>query len=260
MATTFDNIDRLRIATPCPTTWDQMTGDNRIRFCDLCRLNVYNVSELSQVETQELMASSEERLCARLFRRADGTILTKDCPVGLRALRRRVATRAAAIFAAILSLSAAAFGQQPGGKHGKSSCTPQTRITRTDATSDPTAKSLSGHVLDPSGATIRDAKVTATNAATKAIVNTSTDDEGRFGFASIQGGRYSIRIEVIGFKALEITEVTIDQNKFTNIDAILEFSGETVTVGILALPDPIDTSPGLKTTLSGDIIRKLPLQ
>src|SRR6267378_5000201 len=90
------NLDRLRIATPCPISWEQMTGDNRVRFCDHCKLNVYNISELSRLEAESLIASTEGRLCARLFRRADGTVLTKDCPVGLRALRMRISKRVAA--------------------------------------------------------------------------------------------------------------------------------------------------------------------
>ena len=67
------SIDRLRIATPCPISWEQMTGDDRVRFCDHCQLNVYNISELSRSEAETLIASTEGRLCARLFRRADGT-------------------------------------------------------------------------------------------------------------------------------------------------------------------------------------------
>src|SRR5258706_6218808 len=105
MANNPATIDCLRIAAPCPLSWEQMTGDNRVRFCDHCQLNVYNISELSRLEAETLIASTEGRLCARLFRRADGTVLTKDCPVGLRALRRRVAQRTAAIFAAIVGLS-----------------------------------------------------------------------------------------------------------------------------------------------------------
>src|SRR6185369_11666555 len=143
MGTNPSQIDRLRIATPCPIGWDEMTGDNRVRFCDHCQLNVYNIVEMSRSEAEKLIASTEGRLCARLFRRADGTVLTKDCPVGLRALRRRVAKRTAAVFAAIVSLSALAFGQHGASKNGKTACTPQTKITRTKATSNANEKALS---------------------------------------------------------------------------------------------------------------------
>ena len=84
-------LDRLRIASPCPASWEQMTGDDRARFCELCNLHVYNIAELTASEAKSLIANAEGRICARLYRRSDGTVITKDCPVGLRAIRRRVA-------------------------------------------------------------------------------------------------------------------------------------------------------------------------
>ena len=61
MATNLTQIDHLRIATPCPIGWEQMTGDNRVRFCDHCQLNVYNISELSRIEAEKLIASTDSR-------------------------------------------------------------------------------------------------------------------------------------------------------------------------------------------------------
>src|SRR6185295_18987149 len=157
MAANSTQIDRLRVATPCPMSWDQMTGDNRVRFCDQCQLNVYNIAELSRIDAEALIASNEGWLCARLFRRADGTVITKDCPVGLRALRRRVARRTAAIFAAIVGLSSADFGQESSSQD-KSSGPTQTKITRTNVP-DQTGTSLSVTVTDVMGALIADAKI-----------------------------------------------------------------------------------------------------
>jgi len=97
-------LSRLRVASPCPVSWESMSGTNRVRYCAQCSLNVYNISELTREETKSLIASSEGRICARLFRRADGTLITRDCPVGLRSLHKRIARRATAMFA-ILSFS-----------------------------------------------------------------------------------------------------------------------------------------------------------
>lgn len=250
-------IDRLRIATPCPVGWEQMSGNDRVRFCDHCQLNVYNIAELSRSEAEKLIASAEGRLCARLFRRADGTVLTKDCPVGLRALRRRVAKRTAAIFAAVVSLSAAAFGQQRS-TNGKSACTPQTKITRTIATSAANEKILSGTVVDPMGAAIPGAKVKLTNSEAKEIRQTSTDNDGKFEFTPIDAGSYSLTIESIPFKTLEIKSVIIEKDKLTSIDTIMELSGVTQMVGLLmAQPSLIDTPPGT-TIFTEKMIQSLP--
>ena len=77
-----------------------------MRFCTQCELNVYNLSGMRRAEAERLVARAEGRLCVRFFRRADGTIITKDCPVGLRALKRRVTRGARAAAAAVLTFVA----------------------------------------------------------------------------------------------------------------------------------------------------------
>lgn len=73
-------LDEVRIATPCPISWSSMTGDSRVRFCSACRLNVYNVSKMTRQEAVDLIGAAEGRLCLRLYRRRDGTVMTSDCP------------------------------------------------------------------------------------------------------------------------------------------------------------------------------------
>jgi hypothetical protein len=252
------NIDRLRIATPCPISWEQMAGDSRVRFCGHCRLNVYNISELSRSEAEALIVSTEGRVCARLFRRRDGTILTKDCPVGLRALRMRVSKKATAVFATIAGISSMAFGQQSSAKDRKTACIPQTRVTRTNANSDPASKVLSGTVVDQAGAVIPGARVTVTNVETKETRKTSTNVAGRFEFAPLAAGNYSITVEAEAFKTYRVLNVNVEKDKLIDLNMILELHGEAL-IGVVALPDLFDTTPGT-TIISGDLIRKLPIQ
>src|ERR1051325_11685319 len=118
------SLDRIRIASPCPISWEQMSGDDRLRFCTECELHVYNISELTRAEAETLIAGAAGRLCARIYRRADGTVITRDCPVGLRAIRRRAARSATAVFAAVMALATSVLGQKPGSKD-KPSCRQQ---------------------------------------------------------------------------------------------------------------------------------------
>lgn len=78
------------LATPCSMPWSQMTGDERTRHCARCRLNVYNVENLSADEVRALVTKGEGRTCFRFKVRKDGTLLTSDCPVGVAALKRRM--------------------------------------------------------------------------------------------------------------------------------------------------------------------------
>jgi carboxypeptidase family protein len=254
------NIDRLRIATPCPVGWEQMTGDDRVRFCDHCQLNVYNISALSTLEAETLIASTEGRICARLFRRADGTILTKDCPVGLRVLRLRVSKKAAAVFAAVIGLAGAAFGQQSPGKDEKAGCRPQIKLTRKSAASDPLAKTISGTVVDPVGAAIPGAKVTFTNHATKEAQQTNTNDAGRFEFSSVTAGDYSISVEMPSFKALEVKNVVLEKDQLLDLDLILEPSQAIEVVGLLMeAPSLIETPAPGTMIINEKMIRRLPI-
>ncbi|MDQ3799722.1 MAG: hypothetical protein M3384_09740 [Acidobacteriota bacterium] len=108
-------LDNIRIASPCPANWDEMRGDERTRFCSQCSLNVYNLSGMTLDEAENLLLTSEGRACVRFYRRADGTILTKDCPVGWRAVKRRISRAATALVSLCAGIFAGifAFNQPP---------------------------------------------------------------------------------------------------------------------------------------------------
>jgi len=98
-------LDHLKIAAPCPADWNQMFSfeDERVRFCSQCNLNVYNLSNMSRQEAEALITKTEGRLCVRFYRKADGSVLTQNCPVGLKALKRRVAWVSQVILGMVLS-------------------------------------------------------------------------------------------------------------------------------------------------------------
>ena len=249
MTTSFD---RIRIATPCPTSWEQMTGEERVRFCSLCNLNVYNFSSLTKREAEALIATTEGRLCARLYRRRDGTLITKDCPLGLRALRRKVSQKAAAMFALIGSLSTMVLGQSV---KKDTSCVPQTRISQRDITSSAEETILTGQVFDPARALVPDAEVTLKNVATKEIRKSVTGEEGTFKFVGMPPGKYLLKIQTPGFASYELEDLNVKQKQVTHLDVILFSRDESVLVGVLdsTLNDP----PGT-TTITEKLLRSLP--
>ncbi len=106
----FDSpLYQIKIASPCSADWQGMFGNERRRFCGDCKLNVYNISGMTLKEAEELLEQSEGRLCVRYYRRADGTILTQDCPVGLAKIRQRMAAGATAVVALVFSFMAGLF-------------------------------------------------------------------------------------------------------------------------------------------------------
>src|SRR5262249_44070862 len=90
MKTSLDLLSSISVASPCSADWNEMAGDDNVRFCGLCSKNVYNLSALTTQGAINLIREKEGRLCGRFFRRHEGTLLPADCPVGLpHKLRRK---------------------------------------------------------------------------------------------------------------------------------------------------------------------------
>src|SRR6187551_731520 len=83
-------LEVIKIPRPCPADWDQMRGDDRVRFCQHCSLNVYNLSAMTRADAQRLVTETEGRVCVRFYQRADGTVITRDCEGGWKLAARHV--------------------------------------------------------------------------------------------------------------------------------------------------------------------------
>lgn len=119
MTKPLDVLNAVRIASPCPVLWDDMTGDDRVRHCRQCDCRVYNLSTVTAEEGVKILRETEGRLCIQLWRRADGTLITTDCPVGLRERARRLRRRLAAFAASIASyLALPGCTEEPVNNYG----------------------------------------------------------------------------------------------------------------------------------------------
>ena len=118
MAIDMRELGVVKIASPCKANWDEMKGDEVKRFCARCQKNVYHLSKLTADDARTLLFQSEGKLCVRFYQRADGTVLTQDCPTGVR--RKQLRLVAAIGSAAAMVLSGAAFVLDAGGFGGAS--------------------------------------------------------------------------------------------------------------------------------------------
>ncbi len=96
----------VQIASPCHERWDAMLGDERVRFCGRCEKEVFDLSEMTAVEAESVLAAHGGAACVRFYRRADGTVMTSDCPDRQ---RRRTRHRAIAVGAGLVAAGAAAI-------------------------------------------------------------------------------------------------------------------------------------------------------
>jgi len=110
MAAHLPVLTSIRVASPCPADWDGMAGDDRIRHCGQCDMNVYNLSDMTRAEAEALVTKAEGRLCIRYYQRKDGTVLTRDCPTGVRIRRRRRRGLMAGLAASLSMVAGGVFG------------------------------------------------------------------------------------------------------------------------------------------------------
>jgi hypothetical protein len=116
-------LNDIKVASPCSMNWEEMYGNERKRFCGDCKLNVYNLSGMTRDEAENLIMNTEGRLCVKFYTRADGSILTQDCPVGWAKVKQRARMVATAVFSLVLSLFggllfASFFNKQKDGRSG----------------------------------------------------------------------------------------------------------------------------------------------
>jgi hypothetical protein len=110
-------LDNIRVAAPCTADWGKMSGDDRVRACGDCNKNVYNLSGMTREEAEALILAKEGRLCVRYYRRTDGTILFKDCEIGVSRRRRRRVVAGAAAFLAATGVVGYAASKLTGGEY-----------------------------------------------------------------------------------------------------------------------------------------------
>jgi hypothetical protein len=82
-------LTQIQIPIPCTVSWDAMRGDHAVRHCGECKQSVYNLASFTPAEAAALLTARSGRVCLRIFRRPDGTVLTADCRERLRAARKR---------------------------------------------------------------------------------------------------------------------------------------------------------------------------
>jgi hypothetical protein len=230
-------IDNIRIASPCTADWEQMKGDDHVRHCDACNLNVYNLATFTEVEIRALVANRKGRLCGRIYQRRDGTVLTQNCPVGMRAVVRRISRIASAVFAFLtvnFSAGLPLFAQS---------------YTRTNISQ----AALDLEVIDPSGVPVPDAEVILNEPSRKQKLHGKTDKHGKFVLAGVRTGRYELTVSAPGLRNVPQTVALRSGEKLSlpvklNLQAL---TGEIVTIEPGSTPDrdsvPLNIAPSLLT-------------
>ncbi len=195
-----------------------MIGNETVRYCPECKLDVYNLSNLSDRQVNKIVSGRQQRLCARVIRRQDGTVVTHTPRLGFSILLRRISKVASVALAASISLGPAVAGTSPT----------TSRCDLIQIQQDVSEINLV--VTDSIGVPISKASVTVVNEETRIKVTGETDVRGQFRTPELPVGNYEITIDRAGFQTLKQTHIGVP----ARAPLKLQLEAEAIFVGEIA--------------------------
>src|ERR1700691_1101493 len=92
--------------------------------------------------------------------------------------------------------------------------------------------SLSGTVLDSTGAAIPNATVALTNTATQQTQTSTSSATGAYHFSELAPGQYSLSVTATGFKKSDLPDVAIEAESPRDVNITLQPGGSTESVEV----------------------------
>jgi hypothetical protein len=222
-----------------------MVGDDRVRYCKACEKSVYNLSALTRRQAEVLVAEHGGKLCARIYQRPDGSILTQNCPEGIRGLTAKITRRAGAVLSAMLSVGTLAAQSQAT----PASQIPEPGKSLVQIEAVPGDSVLTGIVHDVSGAAISKAVVELTNAVTGLkVASVVAAEDGRYRIEKLMPGVYTAKVSSLGFNVTLFTSLTIRAHESTQLDVKLEVGASSMGEIVIVKPRPVTKKVALFLT------------
>lgn len=108
----------LRIKTPCPMKWEELSGQGAKRFCSACSLHVHDAAQLKREEAHRLAAGAASRVCMRIEFDAHGQPLYLDTRLAPPSWTRRVTRWTVSAAAGLLAACSGSSTPAPAGASG----------------------------------------------------------------------------------------------------------------------------------------------
>jgi hypothetical protein len=124
-----------------------------------------------------------------------------------------------------------------------------------------TGGSISGTVLDPSGAVVAAATLHLVNEAQQTTYHAVSDKQGLYSFPNLPVGHYDLTISATGFAPQKKTNLTVDTDSAIRVDVALAIGAETSSVMVTSSTGvAVDTvATHLGQVISGSQMTALPL-
>ncbi|MFM2125277.1 MAG: hypothetical protein RL328_1728, partial [Acidobacteriota bacterium] len=119
---------------------------------------------------------------------------------------------------------------------------------------------ITGTVLDPSGAAIAGANVTVKNTGTSQTRNVTSDNQGRYSVPELPIGQYEIEARQSGFQTLVRTGIELTVGAAPVIDLQMSLGTAEQTISVTAEVAAVETTTAaLSTLINTTQMRELPL-
>ena len=118
--------------------------------------------------------------------------------------------------------------------------------------------SISGSVLDPSGAVVANASVEIHNPVSGYDRTTTTDSKGNFSFPSVPFNPYHMTVKAAGFDAY-VQDVEVRSVVPASVQVNLQVSGSSTTVMVEDKGDLVENDPTFHSDVDKELIDKLPM-
>ncbi len=120
--------------------------------------------------------------------------------------------------------------------------------------------SINGTVTDPSGGSVPNATVKATESATGIDHTTTTTNDGAFSFQDISLGLYKVTVTATGFPVYTVDKVEVVAGQIYTLNVKLSLQQQTTTVEVSAAALTLDTTTQTQTmTIPDDVVQNIPL-
>src|SRR5271155_377652 len=122
-----------------------------------------------------------------------------------------------------------------------------------------TTSAIVGQVTDATGAAVPSAIVAVTNRETGAQRSVKTDEQGRFNFAQLKPGGYTIKVEAPGFAPQQNDNVVTGLGQKQTVNFTLRIAQSSQTVEVTGAPPLINPeNANTSTNLSAPTLENLP--
>lgn len=119
---------------------------------------------------------------------------------------------------------------------------------------------IGGRIVDPAGASVPGAQISAVNVETNAATRTTSTESGDYVIPALSPGSYRIEVEQAGFKKFVQEGLTLQVQERPTIDITLQPGDVEETVTVTSDASPLEASTGSRgEVISGRTLVDLPL-